>query len=455
MKNFFFEYQKINNSSIYTIYRNFQNLILSFKYNKNDINIDKEENEDFFLFNNEEELYTNFDSQNININQINDNRNIDDINKINEKTNNDNIDNINKINDMKNIDNINEINDMKNFDNNNKINDMKNIDNITKYDNINNINNNNNINNINDINNYGNININIDNDLNNKNKQNNIIKNINSIIGPEDYEDYNKKEEEEIGKCLICLEEYEMANQGNYFLDCGCIIHEPCFDNYILNSINEGKVPIKCPYCNKQDINEIYIKDSLININKEELIEKFDKFNMNYFIMQHPDEVSCCPTPGCNYAFIYEEGDDHFECPLCDSEYCLKCKSKWHENQTCEDYRTNIALSKKEKKLDELFFDFVKGSKFKQCPYCRHWVEKNEGCNHIVCKCGNNFCYNCGGKMNENIYEHICGDEYQNINLRRQVKRINNNRIYNNNSYSGFEIKKKRGKHRKQRKKKK
>ena len=175
---------------------------------------------------------------------------------------------------------------------------------------------------------------------------------------------------------------------------------------------------------------------------------------MNYFIMQHPDDVSCCPTPGCNYFFIYEEGDDHFECPLCDSEYCLKCKSKWHEDQTCEEYRKSIISKQKEKKLDDLFFEFVRGSKFKQCPYCRHWVEKNEGCNHIACKCGNHFCYNCGAGINKNIYDHICENQYQEINLRRQVNRINNNRNRNNNNYNrGFENKRKKGKNKKQRKK--
>ena len=183
-----------------------------------------------------------------------------------------------------------------------------------------------------------------------------------------------------------------------------------CFENYIVNSINSGKVPIKCPYCNKKDINEIYIKDSLIQNQKEELIEKFD---MNYFIMQHPDDISCCPTPGCNYFFVYEEGDDQFICPLCDNEYCLNYKTIWHEGKTCEEYKNGI-IANNEKKLDDLFYKFVKGSKFKQCPYCKHWVEKNEGCNHIACKCGNHFCYNCGEKINDNIYGHLCGDEYEN-----------------------------------------
>jgi len=293
----------------------------------------------------------------------------------------------------------------------------------------------NNIININEIDNYSydNININEIKEINKK-EETKVKK---SIIGPEDYEDYNEEEEEKKGKCLICLEEYEFANQDNYYLDCNCIIHGTCFDDYIINAINNGKVPIKCPYCNKEDINEIYIKDSLHKNNKLDLIEKFEKFYMNYFIMQHPEDISCCPTPGCNYAFIYEEGDDYFECPLCKKEYCLKCKSEWHEDKTCkeyQEYRRMGILGKDEKQLDELFYNFARGSKFKQCPYCKNWVEKNEGCNHIACRCGNHFCYFCGKGMNGNIMGHDCSEKNYDswrIDLRNDY---NNNNYANNNN---------------------
>ena len=43
---------------------------------------------------------------------------------------------------------------------------------------------------------------------------------------------------------------------------------------------------------------------------------------------------------------------------------------------------------------------FEGGSKFKQYLYCKNWVEKTEGCNHITCRCGNHFC---GKGMNGNI----------------------------------------------------
>jgi hypothetical protein len=36
-------------------------------------------------------------------------------------------------------------------------------------------------------------------------------------------------------------------------------------------------------------------------------------------------------------------------------------------------------------------------SNTKACPKCGKYVEKNSGCNHIVCLCGQAFCWLCGG----------------------------------------------------------
>ncbi|MFN9955782.1 MAG: Rcat domain-containing protein [bacterium] len=40
----------------------------------------------------------------------------------------------------------------------------------------------------------------------------------------------------------------------------------------------------------------------------------------------------------------------------------------------------------------------MKGQNFKQCYNCKFWVEKTEGCDHMTCKCGAEFCYICGGE---------------------------------------------------------
>ena len=57
-----------------------------------------------------------------------------------------------------------------------------------------------------------------------------------------------------------------------------------------------------------------------------------------------------------------------------------------------EEYKDNSTYPKDDQKFDE----FVKGQKFKQCPKCKYWVEKNQD-NHMTYICSMPFCYVCGG----------------------------------------------------------
>lgn len=60
---------------------------------------------------------------------------------------------------------------------------------------------------------------------------------------------------------------------------------------------------------------------------------------------------------------------------------------------TCAEYKINNSFDKN----DQDFIKFVQGAKYKQCPRCKFWVERNDGCSTMTCKCGQEFCYDCGG----------------------------------------------------------
>jgi len=51
--------------------------------------------------------------------------------------------------------------------------------------------------------------------------------------------------------------------------------------------------------------------------------------------------------------------------------------------------------------LEEEFQKLAKLQGWKPCPKCKAMVEKTQGCNHMECICGVNWCYRCG---NANYY---------------------------------------------------
>ncbi len=65
------------------------------------------------------------------------------------------------------------------------------------------------------------------------------------------------------------------------------------------------------------------------------------------------------------------------------------CKTEWNEGMTCKEYSNKFRVQ------DGKIVDFVKVSK-----------ERVEGCIHMTCKCGAEFCYLCGEIHNQGNEEH-------------------------------------------------
>lgn len=77
-------------------------------------------------------------------------------------------------------------------------------------------------------------------------------------------------------------------------------------------------------------------------------------------------------------------------CGTCKREFCPKC-----------------FLDKHEGGCDQQEIDFLQNNlHFRQCENCKFIVERTEGCNHMTCRCGYQFCYICGKKWTG--YEHAC-----------------------------------------------
>ena len=192
--------------------------------------------------------------------------------------------------------------------------------------------------------------------------------------------------------CQICL--VGIQDKDLLPLDaCGHIFHPDCIKEHLQVSITESRFPILCP------IRGCGVEVSILDIKErlsEEMADKFEEFSFQHFVGLNKSSLFSCPTPDCKYVFQFA-CEEEFTCPVCSKHFCLKCQVEFHDGMTCEQYRKVNQHSE----ADDQFLLMVQGARFKQCPNCKFWVEKTEGCDHMRCRCQYEFCYACGGKYGD------------------------------------------------------
>lgn len=80
-------------------------------------------------------------------------------------------------------------------------------------------------------------------------------------------------------------------------------------------------------------------------------------------------------------------------CNACGFQTCVRHKLPWHPGFTCEEYdRDESQIARLE--ADEATAKLLSQTS-KVCPSCQQGVTKTEGCNHLLCRCGQEWCFEC------------------------------------------------------------
>ena len=191
----------------------------------------------------------------------------------------------------------------------------------------------------------------------------------------------NKNEEEKNYICKIC--EYDIINKeeiiNNKCEQCDTYFCQECLYLHIKELIKNGKYALFCPECRniytKNKIEQIFMlsKDKEVK-NLKKLLEK----NKTKDVILNDPELMFCPIVNCDGFAKKNDKRDYNICNM-GHKFCNKCGELWHQNGKCEE----------EEKVDNLFQEFYKKYKLKNCPYCHIVVIKKGGCNHMKCQyCG-------------------------------------------------------------------
>ncbi|CAO2202068.1 unnamed protein product [Urochloa humidicola] len=116
-----------------------------------------------------------------------------------------------------------------------------------------------------------------------------------------------------------------------------------------------------------------------------------------------------CPFPDCSEMMVADDGSEvcvtQSECQVCRRLFCARCRvAPWHAGVTCDEYQQLAEVDRGRE--DMMLLEMAKGNEWKRCPSCKFIVEKIDGCTHIRCRCGFEFCYKCG--MARSGMSHSC-----------------------------------------------
>lgn len=196
-------------------------------------------------------------------------------------------------------------------------------------------------------------------------------------------------------------------------MDCGHYLCKVCYKNYLTESVNEGLVSIytKCPI---PECSIIVSNNLFKNLLDSDLYKKYQKFILFSFV-DNQNDVKWCPASGCTNVAIYPKIQPRKILCSCGYSWCFSCGNESHRPLSCELYKEwNIRINKDDTRLWIL-------ANTKECPKCKNAIQKNEGCMHMTCKCGYEFCWICSADW----HKHTGPDPY-NCNKFTKAKKNSN-----------------------------
>ncbi|KAF8441824.1 hypothetical protein BGX38DRAFT_1082853, partial [Terfezia claveryi] len=210
--------------------------------------------------------------------------------------------------------------------------------------------------------------------------------------------------------CPVCM---EPAEPPLVKTSCGHTYCKTCITGFIKATINGRKFPISCFHSSGDGtiscdtpLSISIIQDVLSKADSDQLLE----ISFSAHVQARPNEYAYCPTPDCPTVYVVTLTESLFTCNQCLLGICTACKTAAHHGQTCTQYKTaidNAAAGESQ------FKEWKRRAGVKSCPNCNADIEKNDGCNHMTCKCGAHLCWHCMKEFTAStIYQHMraeCG----------------------------------------------
>ncbi|KAK6190741.1 hypothetical protein SNE40_002538 [Patella caerulea] len=211
--------------------------------------------------------------------------------------------------------------------------------------------------------------------------------------------------QEEFPECCACLCPIEDTSQLYRLEYCG---HAYCFDclgQQITVAIQSKDIPI---LCSEEECQKPLVWNDFVNSFKKAQVNPNALLGsaVTRFMMNDKDDAyRHCLTPDCPMIYRVTSDGIVFSCYECGIRICTTCHVEYHDGLSCQQYKANV--------MDKLQVEiYLKefGNTTKHCPGCNILIEKNYGCNHMVCSaCKISFCWLCSASFASSglCYDHL------------------------------------------------
>lgn len=200
--------------------------------------------------------------------------------------------------------------------------------------------------------------------------------------------------------CPIC---FDRRPKTEFFRGgCGHSHCNNCVSKYVAINIQENIVPVKCP---EPGCGSALDPRTCCEIVPQHVL---DRWEVKHYETQIPEEQKFyCPFKDCSALMVDDGGEKvtSAECPSCRRLFCAQCEVAWHAGVDCSEFRRRgKGQEETERRGEKQVKKLAKAEKWRRCPGCKFYVEKSEGCLHISCRCGCEFCYSCGSTWSNTHY---------------------------------------------------
>ncbi|KAL9227973.1 hypothetical protein vseg_003602 [Gypsophila vaccaria] len=201
--------------------------------------------------------------------------------------------------------------------------------------------------------------------------------------------------------CSVCCDDKPASMM--LILRCSHKFCSHCLTTYADDKLEARQVPFRClqPKCSYFISNsecKLFLPyNSYENLEKsiaESNVLKSEKMHcphQNCLALFDPRECLSVQASSSD-----ESSDSCVECPVCQRSICVSCGGPWHNSLSCGEFQ-DLPLDERDASVLTLHH-LAQDRRWRRCQQCHIMNELTQGCYHMTCWCGHEFCYACGAE---------------------------------------------------------